>query len=587
MSRFILNTILTLSKTLFRFAPRDGLLTFGLMLFRSLTAGCGLLLIIPLLHVIGIHLLGHESDRLNQYITTLLTKLHLPLTLSSVLLLFVVIMTSIASAYFAEEIIRTRWQERYQYHLRKTIYQSILNTTWSFFLNNNSSELLHGITAQLQAAWQCHFQLLQLFSQCILISVYVVLSSMVSWQMTGIATIIAIGFLGLMRPLHRLTVARSHDFLKHNKRLFQAFYEQLSALKIIKSCNKEACFLEKITEQSSFLQQQQQYFIKVKATSKWVYSVGTALSFAILLYLAIHVFTLPIGSLVLLLLVFSRLMPMVSSTQQSYQQLLRQLPAYASLQDLLRESLAHQEVTILPSDGTTMHFQEAIAFHHVSFAYHPGLSPPVIQQFSMRLQKNTTTTLVGLSGAGKTTIADLLVGLLTPTTGHITIDQQPLDQHNLISWRNHVAYIPQDNVLFNGSVRENLLLFAPSVTEEEIWEALRSVSATDFVNKLDQRLDTQIGERGIRLSGGERQRLALARALLMKPQLLIIDESTNALDEQNIKIIQQSLKTLHGKMTILIIAHQGMMHHVADQVVTLQNSDQDSYKYVEKAITTP
>jgi len=105
MSRFILNAILTLSKTLFRFAPRDGLLTFGLMLFRSFTAGCGLLLIIPLLHVIGIHLLGHESDRLNQHVTTLLTKLHLPLTLSSVLLLFVVIITSIASAYFAEEII--------------------------------------------------------------------------------------------------------------------------------------------------------------------------------------------------------------------------------------------------------------------------------------------------------------------------------------------------------------------------------------------------------------------------------------------------------------------------------------------------
>lgn len=572
-----LSTLLDLAKSLFGFAPKIGLLTVSLMITRSLTSGISLLLIIPLLAILGIPVLEEKHSLLTQKLHSVLSFCHVPMNLPGILSVFVLILTIVATACYFEEIIRSKWQEQHQYHLRESIYKLLLHSKWTFLIQKKNSDLLHSITAQLQATWICHFQVLQLINQALLILVYIFLSALLSWKMTLIAAGTAFFGLVLMLPLHKLTAQSGRFFVTGSQALFQVFYEQLNALKMIKSSHVESNCVAGMLEESESLNRKTQQHIKVNALKKWLHSAVNALSFSVLLYIAIEQIKLPAGSLLLLLLVFSRLMPCVTSLQQNWQQLMSHLPSWSDLQQLKQECLANQEQFLFES-AEPLQFKRVITFDKVTFSYPSGQSTAVLSNFSLSLEKNTTTVVMGPSGVGKTTVADLLVGLLVPSAGAIYIDKQRLGRENMAGWRQSVAYVSQDIFLFNTSLRKNLQLFCPDATDKDLWQVLAKVKSEEFVRKMDKGLDTIVGDRGTRLSGGERQRIGLARALLMKPQLLLLDESTNALDSEHMRYIQHTLSELHGQLTILIISHQSEMTSIADQVVDLSDKKHFSEK---------
>jgi ATP-binding cassette subfamily C protein len=160
--------------------------------------------------------------------------------------------------------------------------------------------------------------------------------------------------------------------------------------------------------------------------------------------------------------------------------------------------------------------------------------------------------------------------LLQPTAGRILIDGEPLAGPRLHAWRQSIGYVPQETFLFHDTVRANLLWARPEATEAEVRAALRAAAAEEFVNQLPHGLDTVTGDRGVRLSGGERQRLALARAVLRQPSILVLDEATSSLDTQNERFIQQALEQLHGELTIVLIAHRLSTVRIADQIIVLK-----------------
>ena len=556
--------MLALFRDVLKFSPLNLGLTLTLMLFRSVSAGASLLLILPLLQVIGFSVGHDEIHGVAKTITTLFQYLHVPLNLPTILFCYILVVSFIAVAAFAEQIISTRLQQNYIHHLRARLYQQLLYTKWPFFLKQKMSHLLHSLTTQIQAISASNFQLLTLLNNAIVLCVYTTLAFLLSWKMTLIAVTCACLLLGLMLPLHRLTSQSGHNHLKKNQRIFQAITEQLGALKIIKGSGFEDTFVTETQRISASLENENQHLTRVTAASKLLYSVGSVMVFSVLLYIAISVLYVPLESLLLLLVVFSRLLPMVSAIQQNYQRILHQLPAFSDVKQLLHDCAANQEH--LESDSPP--FNEEISLDNIGFDYHAGL--PIFSHVSLKIKKNTTTAIIGASGAGKTTLADLIVGLLEPTTGTIYIDKQPLNNKNKLAWRQSVAYVTQDIFLFNASVRDNLQLFCQTLPDESLWAALQSAAADEFVANLEHGLDTLIGDRGVRLSGGECQRIALARALLSKPQLLVLDESTSSLDKHNIIKIQHALTQLRGKMTILIISHQTEMSQFADQEFFLQ-----------------
>jgi ABC-type multidrug transport system fused ATPase/permease subunit len=178
--------------------------------------------------------------------------------------------------------------------------------------------------------------------------------------------------------------------------------------------------------------------------------------------------------------------------------------------------------------------------------------------------------LVGQSGSGKTTIVDLVLRLFVPTSGRISVDGIDLEQLDLFAWRQRIAYVPQDPVLFRGSLRENILRDTPPTTEQALREACDLANVTDFVDAMPEGFDTQVGDRGVKLSGGQRQRIAIARALMRQADLLILDEATSALDANTESAIRETLMAIKSRMTIIIIAHRFSVIRGADLIYVLK-----------------
>ena len=290
---------------------------------------------------------------------------------------------------------------------------------------------------------------------------------------------------------------------------------------------------------------------RTDADVKFWFEVGSVTILGVIVYVAISFVALPAAELVLLMFLFARIVPQLSNLHQSFQALCNLMPAILSVRDLAAQCSA--AAGPLVTNGEAVQMRQAVSFEGISFGY-PGVT--VVQQLDLTIRAGETTALVGRSGAGKSTVADLLMGLLTPEHGRLVVDGVRLTPDRMQAWRTQIGYVAQETFLFHDTVRANLLWAEPSATERDIWEALRLAAADQFVSRLPHVLDTVLGDRGVLVSAGERQRLALARALLRKPVLLILDEATSSLDSENEQRIQRAINELRGRMTMLIIAHR-------------------------------
>ncbi len=209
-----------------------------------------------------------------------------------------------------------------------------------------------------------------------------------------------------------------------------------------------------------------------------------------------------------------------------------------------------------------------IVFDQVCFAYEENKE--VLTQVSFEAKSGSVTALVGTSGSGKSTIAGLVASFLTPSSGSITIDGTDLSSVKLSSYRSQLGVVLQDDFLFEGTIRENILFPRPNATDQQLQEAVKAAHVDEFTDRFEKGLDTLIGERGVKLSGGQRQRLAIARAILADPRILILDEATSNLDTESEALIQESLKTLMKGRTTFVIAHRLSTIKQANQILVIE-----------------
>lgn len=209
-----------------------------------------------------------------------------------------------------------------------------------------------------------------------------------------------------------------------------------------------------------------------------------------------------------------------------------------------------------------------IVFKEVSFEYEAD--KPVLENISFVASKGSVTALVGTSGSGKSTIAGLAASFLTPHKGLVTIDGDDLSKVTLDSYRSHLGVVLQNDFLFEGSIRDNILFPRPNATEDQLINAVKAAHVDEFTDRFEEGLDTMIGERGVKLSGGQQQRIAIARAILADPQILILDEATSNLDMESEAYIQQSLKLLMKGRTTFVIAHRLSTIRQADQILVIE-----------------
>ena len=264
-------------------------------------------------------------------------------------------------------------------------------------------------------------------------------------------------------------------------------------------------------------------------------------------------------------MLFERTFRSLGRVQRQYQRLVARESAYWSLRERIDQAQTQREALQL-SAAPVPRLSRALRFEQVSLAYG---DQTILDHVSLSIPAGRLTTLIGPSGAGKTSTVDLIVGLVQPQSGAIWIDNTRLDRTSLYAWRRAVGYVPQEILLLHDSVLMNVTLGDPNLSRSDAEAALRAAEAWDFVSGLADGLDTPVGEQGSRLSGGQRQRIAIARALVHQPQLVILDEATTSLDPDTEAAICATVQHLRGHTTLLAISHQPALLEAADRVYRL------------------
>jgi ATP-binding cassette subfamily C protein len=523
-----------------------------LMITVGLTEGIGLLLLLPLMQLVGLDLGQGSAGRLTQLAISALSTIGVTPTLVGVLAVYVLV--TAVQALFArwQTVFNVRVVNDFVNRLRTQLYEDIARTSWSFFCRSRASDFTHVLTSEIdRISIATHF-LLALIADTAVSTVYIALALRLSPTMTLIVFASGGALILLLKGRTEVARRKGEELSTATNDLYAAAIEHLNGIKTVKAYGAEdrnLDFFSKLTERVGGV-----YIAAARnqANVTLGFKIGSVLILSMILYIALGVLTIPIAAVLLLLFLFGRIMPRLSGLHEHYQFLVNALPAFAAFTEMQERCKRASE----PITTRRENFElcEGVEFDRVSFGYQSRVS--VISELDLFIQAGRTTAIVGPSGVGKSTIADLTIGLISPDRGRLLIDGVPLNPERMKSWREQIGYVAQDTFLFHDSIRANLLWACPDASDEEMWRALRLAAAEGFVSELQEGLETIVGDRGVRLSVGERQRLALARALLRKPSMLILDEATSALDSKNERRIQNAINELHGNMTIVIITHR-------------------------------
>jgi ATP-binding cassette, subfamily B, bacterial MsbA len=448
----------------------------------------------------------------------------------------------------------------------------LLEVDWDFFTKNKIGRLLSyinqesGITAGLLKSS------ISMFTTCLNILVYLWFLLLISWQITIVATvlgaIVAVSNQFLVSKSKRLGKQLAKTSMEYAGKL----QEILSGIRLVKLVNNEKAEfkkLKKLIERREKAQEQSQMYSHAIAPLNEVSSVIIVLAIVLV---GRHFFAdelktgEALGKLLTYLLILFRTLPLIGKLNSERTKHASHVPSGDIIADFLqRDNKPFMKV----GDLTYTKLMDSIRLENVSFAY-PGSERQVLGGIDIEILKGQTVALVGYSGAGKSTIADLLPRFYDPTEGRIVVDGKDLRDYNLSSLHQAMGVVSQDTFLFNQTVRYNIAYGLPEATDAEILIAAKRANAHEFIDQLPDGLDTEIGDRGVMLSGGQRQRLAIARALLRNPDILILDEATSALDTVSERLVQEAIEELCRDRTTLVIAHRLSTIRKAHQIVVLE-----------------
>jgi ATP-binding cassette subfamily C protein len=456
----------------------------------------------------------------------------------------------------AQTVLNLGIEYRFIALLRSRLYEAVAHARWLFVAQSRGTDFSHALTTELDRTGLATYQLLWSASTIFVMAAQVVLALRISAPLTLL--VFAAGGLLILMLAPRLRQAREagEAITTATGDAHALAIEHLAGMKTVKSQAAERASAAEFSRLATAVAQRALDAARLQADLRATFEIGAVVILAVLLVVAVRVVAVPAASLFVLLFLFGRLMPRVSSVQQGLHQYATALPALAHIEALqacaeaARETVANAGA----SSATAPTLARAVHLERTTFSYDDSVEPAV-NGITLSIPVRQTTALVGPSGCGKTTVADLVTGLLAPTSGRVLIDDMELNAERAGRWRSRIGYVSQDTFFFHDTVRANLKWAAPDASNAELEAAIRAAAA-DFLFRFPDGLETVIGDRGTRLSGGERQRFALARALARRPELLVLDEATSALDPDNERKVFDAIDALRGSMTILLITHR-------------------------------
>jgi ATP-binding cassette subfamily C protein len=552
---------LSLLKALFNKHPYKMLTIVLTMALVSVVQGVGIALLSPLLSLVGLQNAA-ASGRLSLAVAHILKIVGLPMTIKTVLALFVFLVAIENLLKFLQLSYTRRFIAEFVIDLRATLYDAYLKASWPYWLEKHLGHMTGRLTGENTRVEVALNALLSFLSDFILIAVLFGVAFVFSWPM-ALVFLVSGGLLALLIENRFVILHNSgQNISSQNTTVQEVVHEHLSGGKLIKSAGLQEQSLSILGKSIGQLSRLEVDTAVAGFAINALFNPLVVLILSVGFFCGISYLHVPPTKALVILFVFFRLSTRLSGLQNTGHTILTYSPAYAVILKDIKEASAAAEQKPSNAMYACAPLTQTLALKQVTFGYRPGM--PIIHDLSLEIPAGKTIAIVGESGSGKSTVLDLLVGLLRPQSGDVWIDQMPVGQLELTSWRKQIGYVGQDPVLFYDSVGNNIRWADPHVSSENIEHAARLAQAHDFVMALLAKYDTQIGHRGVQLSGGERQRIALARALVRAPNLLILDEATSALDAISEKLVQEAIDSLKNKMTIIIVTHR---------LVTVRNAD--------------
>jgi len=552
------------------YAGRNGVFAALLAVVAAMSESVGLLLLVPLISIVTA-----TSDSAGRFHVAVLHMLALAgaqtrtARLSLLLSIFAVLLVFRAVIVARRDTALARLQMGYVEQIRSRIARRLAGASWPAVSRLQHARVTNLLGGDIQRIGGAANFLVQFLAALVLIAFQAAIAFLLAPRLTGMAlALIAVGVSAsffMLGRAHRLgaQLSRTGIALMHETAQF------LGGLKLAAGQNRQAAFVSEFETSLAALKGQQLAFVRQQALNRLAATIISGLVGALIAFVGLTVLDTPPAVLITTLLIFARISAPAMQMSHAVQQFANMLPAYGevcrletelSVQEAPRPYLVRNPIAPGP-----------IVFSNVSFSY-PQASAffGPITDLNLVIQPGSFIGVSGPSGVGKTTFADLLVGLLEPQAGEITVGDSPLLGAAAASWRDHVSYVVQDPYLFRDTIRRNLLWASSHASEADLWEALAVAGADALVRGMQSGLDTLVGERGGLVSGGERQRLCLARAVLRRPWLYVLDEATSAIDVAAERDILRRVLALAPRPTIVMIAHRDESLSACDHILRFE-----------------
>ncbi len=550
----------------FRHKPWKLILLFVITLFLGLNQGITIVLLIPLL---GLLAPGQSSGSQSKWIQLLDSFFkqsghHVNLTL--ILTVFAISLLSIALLNYLKSILQATYQQEFSYQTRRRLFQKIIRCDWSYLNQKSKHNHIQVFTTEIPKMTTYYFYYLNLLTMVIFIISHLAIAFLISVKFT--LFIIFVGFLVfllLRKNLNRAAFLGDAN-IKAFRKMLREIDEFWLMIKMAKVHNSEDFYYNKFDNSNHQMLNFQVKQSKNRAIPALLSNVAGVLALILIVYVSYRILGIPLTTLFVLILLFARIFPQFTGVNNALNSMVANIPSVRLVMETEQE-IKETEIKKNTLKGQVLLNRE-IEIRDLNFSYVKNKA--IFEDFSETIPANKITGIVGKSGRGKTTLIDIISGLLQPESGGIFLDGQELTKDILSVWQNELGYLPQDAFFVEGTIRENLIWDSPKkLTDENIFHVLEQVEADEFVTNQKQGLDTSIVNYQYHFSGGERQRLALARVLLRRPKLLLLDEATSSLDKQTEAQIMDCLVKLKEEVTLVFVTHRQSLRPYFDKVIEL------------------
>lgn len=527
----------------------------------GLSEGVSIVLLLPLLTRVGIVAAGSQSAA-NAVIEQALTLAGADST-GKILVLIAVV----ATAQMVLSVVLNWWSIRlarsYQARRQLELFGAFMRAKWTFIIDRKAGEMINAIITECERLGRAFILCLSLFGSAVVAFVYLALSAFIAWQATLSLIVFALAAALAMTRFYKKSYVSGRSLAPLNAQLQATLEEQFAGVKYIKASGGLDRVIAQIEPLARKLGDINTAATALPGTVRGLLEYIALIGLAAILVLTSAGFGLAPGNVIIVLALFGRLFPRLTTVQAQLYSLNVNVHAVQTINML--QTAAESEAERQDGSSAPLNIAKptALAVRNLQVRFGERI---VLDQINLTLPIPGMLAIVGRSGAGKSTLVHALVGLVEPSAGSVRLGPYDLASAPLSAWRRAIGYVPQETILFHASIRENLTLVNAAASEAEIRIAARRAHALDFIDSLPRGFDTIIGDQGVKLSGGQRQRLGVARALLINPALLVLDEAMSALDTESEAELLRTIEELRKQIGILLVAHRLSAARTADVV---------------------